>query len=263
MISLTAQSGEMEPSMNRHIACLLNSSNVSRKLPRFTLFRNTSALRATALARRIVLPLPDSTRVICAFVWSCMLACCLISAPTLAQNNPCCGAHAGMGCVNQECNDTVCLLDPFCCSIAWDERCALEAGVLCQTCRATAECEVPIPDLDEMTMCENDLPQDCENLQDVRALIPNLKLGGQTHRNCSALKCGPRARLGWRLLMTSAHRPRSRRAWMVALLSHACACPPVLLGLRCDQYCLKIFRAKTIVRATPFKPVFRLARPND
>ena len=169
--------------MNRHIACLLNSSDLSKKLPRFTLFRNKSALRANASARRIALPLPlplpESTRVMCALVWSCMLACCLISAPTLAQNNPCCGAHAGMGCVNQECNDTVCLLDPFCCSIAWDERCALEAGVLCQTCRATAECEVPIPDLDEMTMCENDLPQECENLQDVRALIPNLKLGGQ------------------------------------------------------------------------------------
>jgi len=179
MISHTAQSGEMEPSMNRHIACLLNSSDVSRKLPRFTLFRNTSALRATALARRIALPLPDSTRVICAFVWSCMLACCLISAPTIAQNNPCCGPHAGMGCFNQECNDTVCLLDPFCCSIAWDERCALEAGVLCQVCRSTTECQVPIPDLDEMNSCGIAIPQNCENSMDARALIPGLKFGGQ------------------------------------------------------------------------------------
>ena len=63
--------------------------------------------------------------------------------------------------------------------MSWDERCALEASVLCQACRATSACEVPIADIEELTPCDFGLPQDCTTIQNIRPLIPGLKLGGR------------------------------------------------------------------------------------
>ena len=102
-----------------------------------------------------------------------------LNSTSQAQDSPCCVAHAGVACINQECSDTICQLDPFCCSLAWDERCAMEAGVLCDSCRTTSACEVPLADLQELTMCELDVPVQCGAPEDIRTLIPDLKFGGR------------------------------------------------------------------------------------
>jgi hypothetical protein len=39
----------------------------------------------------------------------------------------CCFANASPGCDDTTCQDTICGFDPFCCSNAWDSRCADEA----------------------------------------------------------------------------------------------------------------------------------------
>ena len=39
--------------------------------------------------------------------------------------------HGGLGCEVSECEATVCSIDPFCCDVAWDGFCAVEAVELC------------------------------------------------------------------------------------------------------------------------------------
>jgi hypothetical protein len=43
----------------------------------------------------------------------------------------CTEAHGGIGCEQLECEASVCALDPFCCNVAWDGLCALEALDIC------------------------------------------------------------------------------------------------------------------------------------
>ena len=50
-------------------------------------------------------------------------------------NNGTCGncleAHAGPGCENAACQNTVCAQDPFCCEVEFDSICANAAATLC------------------------------------------------------------------------------------------------------------------------------------
>ncbi len=48
----------------------------------------------------------------------------------------CCTANpSGLpGCNHSDCCYGVCLIDPFCCNVAWDSLCANEAVGLCQNC---------------------------------------------------------------------------------------------------------------------------------
>ena len=39
--------------------------------------------------------------------------------------------NGGKGCNDETCCDTVCMIDPFCCVVAWDDFCAREAGQTC------------------------------------------------------------------------------------------------------------------------------------
>ena len=39
----------------------------------------------------------------------------------------CCDPHGGLGCDNEDCENLVCNIDPFCCSGSWDSICAGEA----------------------------------------------------------------------------------------------------------------------------------------
>jgi len=45
---------------------------------------------------------------------------------------PCCVPHEGPWCNDEDCCDTVCLIDNFCCTGEWDATCALIAGQNCQ-----------------------------------------------------------------------------------------------------------------------------------
>ena len=169
--------------MNRHIACPLGrhahqfffvNSNAN---PFAYLCPNSWAgsWARGALQRHWPVMLAHWVTALCAVV----AAWCLVISPAQAQTEPCCSSHVGTGCLNQQCNDTICQLDPFCCSLAWDDRCAVEASVLCETCRPVDTCEIPTSDLEEMTMCESAAANTCDNVPDIRALIPDLKLGGR------------------------------------------------------------------------------------
>lgn len=47
----------------------------------------------------------------------------------------CCFPHfPEFGCEEPICESEVCDIDPFCCGVAWDEQCAIEAAVLCPEC---------------------------------------------------------------------------------------------------------------------------------
>jgi hypothetical protein len=43
----------------------------------------------------------------------------------------CVEAHGGIGCENSECEAAICAIDPFCCNVAWDGLCVLEALDIC------------------------------------------------------------------------------------------------------------------------------------
>jgi hypothetical protein len=43
----------------------------------------------------------------------------------------CVEAHGGIGCDVLECEDAICAIDPFCCNVAWDGLCVLEALDIC------------------------------------------------------------------------------------------------------------------------------------
>ena len=46
----------------------------------------------------------------------------------------CCEPTGGVGCDCQECEDTVCAVDTFCCATSWDSICAGEGQSLCNCC---------------------------------------------------------------------------------------------------------------------------------
>ena len=43
----------------------------------------------------------------------------------------CVEPHAGIGCETAECQAAICIIDPYCCDVAWDSICAGEAFDLC------------------------------------------------------------------------------------------------------------------------------------
>lgn len=43
----------------------------------------------------------------------------------------CCFANFGLGCDDPDCQNTVCSFDPWCCDVAWDGICAMEAQMFC------------------------------------------------------------------------------------------------------------------------------------
>lgn len=51
-----------------------------------------------------------------------------------AETGDCCVANAGPFCNDADCCNTVCAVDSFCCSVAWDAICADEASSLCAIC---------------------------------------------------------------------------------------------------------------------------------
>jgi len=46
----------------------------------------------------------------------------------------CCVAHNSPGCANADCCRNVCVIDPYCCDVAWDGICVNETKANCTTC---------------------------------------------------------------------------------------------------------------------------------
>jgi hypothetical protein len=87
----------------------------------------------------------------CSLAWD---ADCVAAANLLcvgycgaAVNGPCLIAHATAGCNEAACCTNVCASNPFCCDVAWDQTCALYAGLLCPgtpgTCGDPGSCFQP------------------------------------------------------------------------------------------------------------------------
>ena len=72
------------------------------------------------------------------------------------EADSCCFAHPMPFCADESCCETVCAVDPFCCTTAWDDLCADEAAELCGTlCK---------PTIDEI--CDNGIDDDGDGLVD-------------------------------------------------------------------------------------------------
>ena len=52
---------------------------------------------------------------------------------------PCYTVHNTAGCNDAECCETVCTVDPFCCTTEWDQICVNRAWDLCQSCGSGKE----------------------------------------------------------------------------------------------------------------------------
>lgn len=52
----------------------------------------------------------------------------------------CCIAKSSPGCGDSDCCSAICSLDPWCCTVEWDVRCAAAAVGVCNTCVDAMEC---------------------------------------------------------------------------------------------------------------------------
>ncbi|MHC4991631.1 MAG: hypothetical protein ACYTGC_11695, partial [Planctomycetota bacterium] len=77
-------------------------------------------------ARRAVPPYRKAGRMLAPL----LPAILTITAPAGAGSD-CCIPHDTPGCDDLACQDAVCVQDPFCCDMAWDERCAILAQAIC------------------------------------------------------------------------------------------------------------------------------------
>ena len=55
----------------------------------------------------------------------------LVRVPGRGSCGNCVESHGGIGCEIGECEAAVCAIDPFCCDVAWDGICVLEALDIC------------------------------------------------------------------------------------------------------------------------------------
>jgi hypothetical protein len=87
-------------------------------------------------------PKSPTSRLVASFVaWIASSMTMCLSSPAMASplgacpsNGSCYAAHDGVGCDDTTCCNTVCALDPFCCSTLWDSICADEAAANCASC---------------------------------------------------------------------------------------------------------------------------------
>lgn len=87
---------------------------------------------------------------------------------------PCCVAHPTPGCSVPACQTQVCAVDPFCCSEQWDDRCVLEAGVLCTECRPTGACNLPMAEAESAEPCGSDSDDPCALVAHAASALPLL-----------------------------------------------------------------------------------------
>jgi hypothetical protein len=83
-----------------------------------------------------------------------------VAAASNAQT-PCCQPTAQAGCADATCADAVCGIDPWCCSVEWDQRCATEAGVMCLACSTPGPCNPPVAAHLETEACGDDAGDPC------------------------------------------------------------------------------------------------------
>jgi len=82
----------------------------------------------------------------------------LAAQTTCPSDGDCLEAHGGPGCSNQDCCETICALDPFCCA-SWDATCVAYADAGCiGICGASASGSClsshPNPSCDDAACCE-------------------------------------------------------------------------------------------------------------
>lgn len=100
----------------------------------------------------------------------------ILLAVTLAcaaqAQSPCCEARSEAGCSDTTCAAAVCALDPFCCSTAWDARCASEASVACTACRPPSGCTPPTVQLADAEPCGTSGDDPCSMSPGAPRVVP-------------------------------------------------------------------------------------------
>lgn len=85
---------------------------------------------------------PECCKLVCSIDSFCCtnswdLACVQFAESECEPPSPCPGEgscfepHEGVGCDDETCCALICIIDSFCCSVAWDEQCAALAGAFC------------------------------------------------------------------------------------------------------------------------------------
>lgn len=189
------------------------------------------------------------------------LATCLVlalAAPALTQG-PCCAPSSSPGCADAACTGAVCTVDPFCCAIAWDERCAVEASVLCAACRPATTCAPPDADLLAPEGCGTSSDDPCAPV--TQACVP-LPLGMVIEGTAWA---GDAARdVDWFEITLAEPAELEVTCWsegpMAAAIVDA-ACPPTVFAEAVDgcpgrcSACLPAGTWRVAVRSLLFEPI--------
>ncbi|NBX25860.1 MAG: hypothetical protein EBQ99_07400 [Planctomycetes bacterium] len=76
----------------------------------------------------------------------------VVTAASQSQST-CCTPGSQAGCADEACTESICGIDPWCCSVEWDQRCATEASVLCTVCSPQTACNPPTATLLEAEAC--------------------------------------------------------------------------------------------------------------
>lgn len=60
--------------------------------------------------------------------------CSICQGSTCGAAGDCCVVHANPGCIDVDCCEVVCAVDPSCCSVSWDSSCVSQAIDACNGC---------------------------------------------------------------------------------------------------------------------------------
>ena len=132
---------------------LPNFDSADDRLPSELMEPHTMRIRQL-LSRHIL------SRLILSRLGICLVSVTLPQSLSLAQS-PCCQPATTAGCADTSCSEVVCQHDPYCCTTAWDQRCATEASVLCPACNEQSPCLLPSPDDFEWEPCGAELDDPC------------------------------------------------------------------------------------------------------
>ncbi len=90
-------------------------------------------------------------------VFGVALVCARLSFAQCPTTGDCLTPHAGIGCADAACCNTVCAIDTTCCEVQWDTDCAMFANTTCSICGASGlgSCFVThaLPRCDDAACC--------------------------------------------------------------------------------------------------------------
>lgn len=179
--------------------------------------------------------------------------------PDAYAQQPCCAPSGLPSCSDMACAAAVCQFDPGCCSVAWDQRCADEASVMCAACRDTRNCVAPAADRHEFEPCGAALDDRCPDmLQPPDALLPGEVVTGLIWSNDDSRD------VDWFEVVLGASGTLSIECWSNGPIGVAIVepvCPPTVYAESADgcpgrcAACLPAGIYRVAVRSLLFEPI--------